>query len=191
MSKRIYLDTETTGLDPKKNAIIELAAIIEIDGKEVHNFSWNIKPTKGKIIDPDALVVTGITKEQIDTFQSSKAIYNQFVSLMDKYVNKYDSNDKFYFYAYNAPFDRDFVLEWFRDNKNPYLFSYAHWPWISVDVLAAIYAENQRDKFANFKLGTVAKSLGIEVDEEKLHGGLYDVVLMKQIYEILEKEFNI
>jgi DNA polymerase-3 subunit epsilon len=35
----------------------------------------------------------------------------------------------------------------------------------------------------NFKLMTVARTLGIEVDESQLHDALYDVKLTKEIYE--------
>lgn len=191
MKKRLYLDTETTGLNASNNAIIEIAGIIEIDNKEVFSFSWNMKPDDNKIVDQAALDVTGITAKDLDSYPSSKEVYSRFITVLDKYVNKYDSNDKFYIYAYNAGFDLDFIKNWFLDNKNAYLFSYGHWPWIDVAVLAAIFAEEQREKFANFKLGTVAQALGIEVDESQLHGGLYDVILMKQIYLRLEEEFNV
>jgi hypothetical protein len=57
---------------------------------------------------------------------------------------------------------------------------------MDVAVIASFFAERQRQKLYNFKLGTVSKSLGIEVDESKLHGGLYDVQLTRDIVEKLE-----
>lgn len=191
MRKRIYLDTETTGLDTQKHAIIEIAGIIEIDGVEEFEFSWHMCPAKGKLVNAEALKVNGITIDEIRKYDPQEVVYNKFVQLLDKYINKYDSTDKFYCYAYNSGFDQRFIDQWFQDNKNQYMFSYTHWPWISVDVLAAIFAEGQRDNFRDFKLDSVAEALGIYVDESQLHGGLYDVILMKQIYEILEKEFNV
>lgn len=186
---RLFLDTETTGLDPKTNAIIELAGILESDGKIVEEFSWNMQPAKGKIISEEALEVNGIAREKLKTYESSEQVYKRFLAMLDSYINKYDSRDKAYFYAYNAQFDQRFIEQWFKDNKNDYLFSYCAWPWVDVAVLAAIYAEDQRDMLPNFKQGIVAKSLGIDVDDSKLHSGLYDVQIMKQIYEILEAEF--
>lgn len=44
MSKIIYLDTETTGLDKEKNDVIQVAGIIEIDGKEVERFNIFCQP---------------------------------------------------------------------------------------------------------------------------------------------------
>ena len=191
MKGRLFLDTETTGLVAQENAIVELAFILEINGRIVAEESWNMKPASGKIIVPEALEVNGITMEDIEKYPSQEVVYKRFLALLDKYINKYDSTDKLYFYAYNAPFDQAFIEQWFKDNNNPYLFSYCAWPWIDVAVLASIYAEHQRTQLENFKLGTVCKSLGIEVDESKLHGGLYDVQLTKMMYERLEEEFNV
>jgi len=188
---RLFLDTETTGLDPQVNAIIEIAGILELNGKIVEEFSWNMRPAKNKVVDPAALVVNGLTQEDLDTYESSTQVYQTFLQMLDSYINKYDSSDKAYFFAYNAGFDQGFIEQWFKDNKNPYLFSYSAWPWIDVAVLAAVYAEKQRNMLPNFKQGTVAKSLGIDVDDDKLHGGLYDVQIMKQIYNILERELNV
>ena len=37
----------------------------------------------------------------------------------------------------------------------------------------------------NFQLHTVAQTLGLEVDESKLHDASYDVLLTRQIYRIV------
>jgi len=41
---------------------------------------------------------------------------------------------------------------------------------------------NERTNFDDFKLATVAKYMGITVDENKLHGADYDVYLTREIY---------
>ena len=188
---RVFIDTETTGLDSRNHAIIELAGIFELNGKIVEEFSWNMRPAKGKLVDKEALHITDSSLDIINLYDSPRIVYERFLKLLDSYINKYDSSDKAYFFAYNSSFDQAFIEQWFKDNNNVYMFSYSAWPWIDVAVLAAIFAEDQRNKLPNFKLGTVAKALGIEVDDNKLHNGLYDVQVMKRIYEILEKEFNV
>ena len=47
---------------------------------------------------------------------------------------------------------------------------------------AAEFLKEERSKFPNFKLSTVAKALGIVVDETKLHEALYDSILTRSIY---------
>lgn len=37
----------------------------------------------------------------------------------------------------------------------------------------------------DFKQGTVAKTLGIQVDDTKLHDALYDIEICKAIYDIV------
>lgn len=44
MKKRVYLDLETTGFDPKKDEIIEVAFIIEEDGNETLRYETLVRP---------------------------------------------------------------------------------------------------------------------------------------------------
>lgn len=37
----------------------------------------------------------------------------------------------------------------------------------------------------NFKLATVAKFMGINVDEEALHDAFYDIYLTREIYKLM------
>jgi len=47
MSKVLWLDTETTGLS-EKSCIVQVAAIIVMDGKEKERFNINMRPAKEK-----------------------------------------------------------------------------------------------------------------------------------------------
>jgi DNA polymerase-3 subunit epsilon len=46
MKKLLYLDLETTGLDPKTNSIHEIGAIVEIDGFVAGEFEIKLKQKK-------------------------------------------------------------------------------------------------------------------------------------------------
>lgn len=46
-------------------------------------------------------------------------------------------------------------------------------------------ANSSGAKRANFKLATVSKALGIEVDDSKLHDAEYDILLTRQIYNLV------
>lgn len=52
-------------------------------------------------------------------------------------------------------------------------------------VLATPYLSEKRAEMENFKQGTVAKALGINVDDSKLHDALYDIEIYKQICDIV------
>ena len=66
--KILYFDTETTGTDPLRNDIIDLAVIIEVDGKVEHEESIKMQPLDYSTVELKALEVNGMTIEQIKTF---------------------------------------------------------------------------------------------------------------------------
>jgi DNA polymerase-3 subunit epsilon len=53
------------------------------------------------------------------------------------------------------------------------------------EVWATPYLSEKRAEMENFKQGTVAKALGINVDDSKLHDALYDIEICKQICDIV------
>ena len=50
-------------------------------------------------------------------------------------------------------------------------------------VMAGFYLAEQRPDMPDFKLATVAKFMGVEVDETRLHDAAYDLILTRQIFE--------
>lgn len=66
---RIWVDTETTGLDPNKHEIIEIAILRESvlpggGGAIVESWSTKIAPTRIEDAEPKALEVNGYDKER-------------------------------------------------------------------------------------------------------------------------------
>lgn len=112
-------------------------------------------------------------------------IYERFITALDKMVDKFNPKDKLYFMAYNASFDTEHVRRMFKDNNNNYYASYFHVPSVDVMQVAAIYLMGKRGQPENFKLGTVAKFMGVEVVNSKLHDGLYDIQITHKLYKIL------
>ena len=82
-------------------------------------------------------------------------------------------------------FDNQFLRAWFLQNGDKYFGSYFWSNSIDVMVLATPYLASQRSQMENFKQGTVAKALGIEIDESRLHDALYDIQVCKSIYDIV------
>jgi DNA polymerase-3 subunit epsilon len=108
--------------------------------------------------------------------------------MLGKYVDKFNKKDKFFLVGYNnAAFDNLFLRGFFLQNKNNYFGS---WFWSSsldVMVLATLFLAEKRADMENFKLSTVATTLGIKVEEEKLHDASYDIYLTKSIFNIITK----
>lgn len=189
--KIAYIDVETTGLDPKTCAIIQLSGILEINGEIAETFDFKIRPNPDQAIYTRALEVTSIKmKDVLGAEYTQFTAYEKFIYMLDGHINKYDPGDKFYFVGYNSQtFDTQFIREFMNAHDNPYYGSYFWHPSIDVMQLVAYAAVGQRNKFVDFKLGTVAKSFGIELDESRLHDALYDVELTREVFKLIQKEY--
>lgn len=177
--KIIYIDTETTGVNPKVNAVIQIAGTISVPGKS-EDFDIRIAPRPEARIDEGAMARNGTTLEQMKSYPSSADSYKQFISLLSKYVDRYDRNDKLYFVGYNSSFDADFIREWFVQNNDEYFASWFWNPTLDVMQLVAFHLIGRRHELANFKLGTVYKYLFGE-DFENAHEAGSDIKATRRI----------
>lgn len=184
--KILFFDLETTGVLVNKHGIHQLSGEIVVDGEAKESFDLHVQPNPKAEITPEALDVAGVTKEQIMAYPPMEVVYGQFITLLGKYVDKYNKTDKFFLAGYNnASFDNQFLRAWFLQNGDKYFGS---WFWsnsIDVMVLATPYLAAKRAQMENFKQSTVATALGIQVDETKLHDALYDIQLCRSIYDIV------
>ncbi len=184
--KLIFFDLETTGVNPGKNGIHQISGQIVIDGVVKESFDFHVQPNPKAIIEDEALKVAGVTREQVMAYPPMREVYNQFVGMLAKYVNKYDKKDKFFLVGYNnAAFDNQFLRGFFLQNGDNYFGS---WFWsntLDVMVLATAFLATRRPDMENFKLSTVAKTLGIEVKDDSLHNAMYDIDLTKAIFDIV------
>lgn len=187
--KRLFFDLETTGVKYWENGIHQISGMIEIDSKIVETFNFKVRPFPECVIEPEALALNNLTVDIIAQYPGPNTIYRQLVTLLSKYVDKYNKSDKFFLAGYNnASFDNQFLREFFTRNGDKYFGS---WFWsnsIDVMVLASEALINERSQMINFKLHTVAKQFGITVDDEMLHDALYDIKLTKNIYDCIYLE---
>ena len=182
--KLFFCDVETTGLDPSKYGLIQVAGIVEIDGEEVERFNYPIKPFRGDLINEKALEVNRITRDKLELFPEPATVYAKMMSTLEKYCSKFDRTDKFFFVGYNATFDDNFLRAFWQKNKDKYYGSFFWWPPIDVAVLAASALMSDRASFSDFKLVTVATKLGIEFAGDA-HDAMADIEVTRQIYRKL------
>lgn len=186
---KVFYDLETTGVNPKKHSVHQIAGLVEIDGEIVEEFNIFTRPHPKAIIEPEALAVGDITEEQILAYPPMEAQHKALLKMLSKYIDRYNKKDKAWLVGYNnRSFDDVFLRAWFKQCKDIFFGS---WFWSdSIDVLclSSQYLLSRRAGMDNFQLGTVAKELGIFVDSDNLHDGLYDVKLTRQIYKIVTGE---
>lgn len=153
----VALDTETTGLSPIYNELIEISAI-KYKGKEkVGTFSTLIKP-KAKI--PYAITrITGITNEMVANSPNIERVMPNLIKFIGETT----------IIAHNANFD----LRFLQENSNG-SFS-------KNKVIDTVKLSRQMHPFLpNHKLATVAKYIGIT--EEGFHRAEFDCECCAKIY---------
>ncbi len=189
MKKIIYIDTETTGLDSKIHGLTEVAFIIEIDGKEVEKGLLQIDPlsyAKDIAIEQEALYITNKTLADITEYQDSYIQFREFMQILDKYIDKFDKNDRFTINGYNTNFDIGFIKEWFKDNQ--YNFYSTYFSYKELDVFALVkYLKylgsiNTRDD----KLKTICDYFGIPFNP---HNALDDIIATKKLNGLIVKRY--
>lgn len=182
--KLLFFDLETTGTNPGRNGIHQISGEIVIDGVSKEQFDFHVQPNPKAIIEDAALQVAGVTREQVLAYPLMSQVYSEFVTMLGKYVDKFNKKDKFFLVGYNnAAFDNQFLRGFFLQNGDQYFGS---WFWsntIDVMVLASAYLMDKRTEMENFKLSTVAKFLGVDVNDNDLHNAFYDIALTKAVYD--------
>lgn len=180
--KRAYIDTETTGVDARLNAVIEIGCIIEVDGKVLEKIELRCRPMPEDTVAMTALQVNKRTHAEIMEFEDPGIIHSNFCTILSRYVDKYNSKDKFFFYGWNCRFDYDFLRQFFLKQGDKYFGSYFFWAPIDVAVLVTEWMKDKRAEVTDFHLNTVADYLGIEHEKSELHAALYDAELTQKVY---------
>jgi len=185
--KCIFIDTETTGLDSKKHGVIQLAGLIEVNGKLTEEFDFRMRPFPEDVIDREAMKVHGVTEDEVKQWLPPAKAHEGFIELLSRYVDRYEKTDKLHWVGYNAYFDVDVTREWFKKNNDRYFGSWFFHPPLDVMLLAAYALRAERPRIPNFSLTTVAEHIGVTVDKEKAHGALYDAKLAKDVFVQVER----
>jgi DNA polymerase-3 subunit epsilon len=121
LRKAAFVDVETTGLDPRRNAVIELGAVLfsyTLDGRVVRledEYSGFEDP--GSPIPPHITRLTGITDEMVRGQQLDKARLEKLLGQADLII------------AHNAAFDRPLVERQLGPAAKPWACSQREIPW--------------------------------------------------------------
>ena len=183
MDKFLWCDVETGGLDPKVNCVHQVAGQIIVKGQMMEEFNLQFQFHPNAVVEQEALAVSNLTKNEVESRDmSSLDAYHIFNSILCTHVNKFDRNDKFIFCAYNANFDAQFLNEWFNRHGNKYFFGLCHggayFDPLNLALLAEMAAGRKLFK-PNRKLGTVAKELGVKLDNA--HDALADIQATREV----------
>lgn len=180
--KILYFDVETTGRDPKVNEIVQFSAIVEIDGEVKEEVNWFCSPTNWDTVEDEALEVTGKTREELETYPPPVSLMDGIKDLFDTYIDKYDTNDKFYPAGHNVGFDLDFLQEFWKKHGDKYgTGSYQNWRMLDSRVLAHfLIMSGKMPELPDMKLATLCKHFGIEINA---HDAMSDITATRELIQ--------
>ncbi|MGL5964006.1 MAG: 3'-5' exonuclease [Fusobacteriaceae bacterium] len=181
--KILWVDTETTGLS-EDAAPIQISGIIEISGEIKEEFNIYLSPFEGAVIENSALEVHGLSLEEINAFQESSEGYKEFIKIMDKYVNRYDKNDKFIVAGYNVEFDIKKLRRLAKAHDDKFIGSYLGFKTVDpMNLILPFQVIGKLPQLENNKLVTWCEHFGIEL---KAHDSLEDIRATRELfYKIL------
>lgn len=150
----IMVDVESDGPIPGDYSMISFGAV-KVDGTLDKTFYGRLKPVSDKFI-PEALAVSGHTREETLTFDDPKKVMNDFKNWISKICN-----DRPIFISDNNGFDWMFVCWYFHHflGENPFGFSSQN--------LGSVYKGMEKDMFTNFKHLRKTKHTHHPVDDAK------------------------
>lgn len=184
--KYLFYDLETTGVKHWRNGIHQIAGIIEIDGVEIESFDIKLQPHPKALIEDEALEIGGITRSILKTYKTMVSGHLELVRKLNEHIDRFNKQDKFHLVGFNnRAFDDRFLRALFELCEDMYFGS---WFWsdsLDVSVLASMLFVEKRHLMNNFKLGTVARELGVDFNEDEAHNAFYDVRKTKECFEIL------
>ena len=186
--KLLFFDTETCGLSGKVNGMHQVSGIIDVNGKTVDKFNFNMAPFEQDYVVAEALKTSHVTRDMIYNYPPPDEIHKKLLKIFDKHVNKYKKTDKFFMVAYNSNFDHDHLRNFWYKNEDKFFGSYFFIPDICIMRYAARFLMSERNKLANFKQGTVAQHLGIaSLEDSRWHDAEFDTYVAREIYYYIEE----
>ncbi len=175
----LFIDLETTGVEPGKHGVVQIAGIIEIDGKIAEEFEFKSRLFPGQVSEPQALQVIGRTAEEIAGYPEPRLAYEGLAGIFNKYIDRYDKTDKLHMAGQNPRFDYDFLTAFFQNNGNQFLYAYIQFHLIDLMAATALFQAAGKMKVPNMKLETVSSYFGIQY---KAHDAKEDVRVTRELY---------
>lgn len=186
MTKLLFFDTETTGLDKKLNSIISMAGVIDsTQGEIVQTVSFDIQmqPFSYENIDEGALKINHTTIDELKTRKPFADGINEFLTLLDSYIDKYDKNDKFTLVGYNIRFDLDMLYEGCQSIGQKFLMSYIKGHTVDVYEIMKFLNVAKCWNMPAINLGKAIELFNIKNSNE--HTSLGDTLAVRELYYYL------
>jgi DNA polymerase-3 subunit epsilon len=162
--REIILDTETTGLDPREDRVIEIGGV-ELDNRFPTGRTFHVyENAQGRPVHPDALAVHGISDAELVGKPAFPEIVDAFIAFIDgaRLV------------AHNAGFDMGFINAEFERLGLP--------PVAPERVVDSLALARRRHPMGPNSLDALCRRYGIDNSRRTKHGALLDSELLAEVY---------
>ena len=162
----VFLDTETTGLDPAQgHRIVEIAAV-EVCNRQLtdHHFHCYLNP--GRESDEGALRVHGLTRE----FLRDKPLFREICSEFLEFIDGAE------IFIHNAPFDVGFINHELSLIRSEPMQNYC------VQVTDTLVLAKDLHPGKRNNLDALCERYQIDNSHRTLHGALLDAELLAEVY---------
>jgi DNA polymerase III epsilon subunit-like protein len=180
--KILWVDLETTGTNPEKHAIIQIAALVDSGNEILGKFNQELAPHEGALITAEALVIQNTTVADIKNRPDPRVVYHTFLEFMEAFIDKFNYKDKFVIAGYNVSFDVQFLRSFFTRQGDKFFGSWFWWPALDVASFVAKYMSETSFIPQNFKLETLCNHFGLPL---KAHDALQDIWATRELYHRL------
>lgn len=157
----IVVDVETTGLTPKLDKIIEIAAVKVLNGQIVDE--WNTLVNPDIFLSQETTNITGITTDMVQ-------VAPRFNEVMDAYLQFMGGDSVFV--AHNVDFDHAFI--------NEHLLRYNADPMPHPYMCTFKLAKQVHPNLARYNLGFLAESFGVGLPQA--HRALHDARATAELF---------
>jgi len=162
LEKILWLDSETTGIDPVQNDIIQIAGIIEIDGEIKDEFEFKCRPWNPANINPSALEMNKFSKDEILTWAPPSEVKKKLFDIFGKYIDKFNREDKFLVGGHCVSFDIQFLDQFIKKSGDRYgAGSWLSWQPFDTIFIAVLLKRLGIISPVNFKLETLCQVFGV------------------------------
>ena len=179
--KILWLDVETTGLSAVKNDVIQVAGIVEIDGKVHCEFDFECQPHSFDNVQQRALDVSGRTKAELYNYEQPGVVKAELEGMFARFIDKFDKEDKFTLAGYNVGFDDRFMREFWSKCGDQWYGSWIDYKPYDVYPLFKTYTQAAGVDVPNHKLVTAADHFGLSFGEEGAHDALGDIRVTREV----------
>ena len=174
LPRKIFIDTETTGLDPEEgHRIIEVGALIIENHRVPKGGVFHAYCCPGRASDPQALAVHGLTEQ----FLQNKPAFKTIGKALQQFVKGAD------LYAHNMKFDQGFINAEFKRAGLPPLEAVAR----SINCTKLMSYEYNAG-LERHSLDSLCAHYNVDNSRRVQHNAILDAQLLAEVYYAMRGE---